>query len=445
MKKILTLSLSLLLILTLAACGRTRDSEKPLVITTLFPQYDIARSLAGDYIDLEFLLTPGTDAHSFEPSPRRVVQILEADLLIYTGDAMEPWVSRLIAPAKDEGLNILDLSRNINLITTRHHQHNDTDHHDHDDHHHHDEETEIGEFILLNRRNDQEEVAYVHGNHWHGRLPSIEVGASLSLGAHIVSIDDRHRELDSEGEINGLSVSLYSGAESGIVEFAEHGDHVHVIGVKEGITQIVFHWTHRGEVRYTTPPIQVVVGDEQHDHGLVDPHIWTDPLNVAIMTMDIRNALITLLPEYETEIRQNAEAYLNELDEIHEAFLDLVAKSQLNTIMYGGHNAMGYFIARYNLNYVNPYRGFSTDAEPTPQALAEMINRMREYNIQHLFSEKLIAPHVANAIAEETNATILYVYAMENAPRDEFNAGITLFDMFRHNLEVFKIGLDYRP
>ena len=442
MKKLSLSFLSLLLIMVLFACSTGRDSDKPLVITTLFPQYDITRALAGDYVDLEFLLTPGTDAHTFEPSPRRVVQILEADLLIYTGDAMEPWVSRLIAPAKDEGLNILDLSRNVALINTDH-QHNHDDHHDDHDHHH-GEEDEIGEFTLLNRRNDNEEVAYVHGNHWHGSLPGIDVGGSISIGANIVSADDRERELDAEGEINGLTVSLHEGAEAGIVDFAQHGDHVHVIGVKEGITQIVFHWTHRGEIRYTTPPIQVVVGDSDHQHGLLDPHIWTDPINLAIMTLDIRNALIELLPEHEETIRKNADAYLSEIDEIHADFLDLVQNSALDIVMYGGHNAMGYFMARYNLRYVNPYRGFSTDAEPTPQALAEMINTMKEYNISYLFSEKLISPHVANAIAEETNATILYVYAMENAPRDEFQAGITLFDMFRHNLEMFRIGLLYQ-
>ena len=576
MKKLSLSFLSLLIIMVLFACSTGRDSDKPLVITTLFPQYDITRALAGDYVDLEFLLTPGTDAHTFEPSPRRVVQILEADLLIYTGDTMEPWVSRLIAPAKDEGLNILDLSRNVALINTDH-QHNHDDHHDdhdhhhgeedeigeftllnrrndneevayvhgnhwhgslpgidvggsisigayivsaddrereldaegeinglkvslhegaeagivdfaqhgdhvhvigvkegitqivfhwthrgeiryttppiqvvvgdyeHDDHdHHHGEEDEIGEFTLLNRRNNNEEVAYVHGNHWHGSLPGIDVGGSISIGANIVSADDRERELDSEGEINGLTVSLHEGAEAGIVDFAQHGDHVNVIGIKEGITQIVFHWTHRGEIRFTTPPIQVVVGDSDHQHGLLDPHIWTDPINLAIMTLDIRNALIELLPEHEESIRKNADAYLSEIDEIHADFLDLVQNSALDIVMYGGHNAMGYFMARYNLRYVNPYRGFSTDAAPTPQALAEMINTMKEYNISYLFSEKLISPHVANAIAEETNATILYIYAMENAPRDEFETGITLFNMFRHNLEMFRIGLNYQ-
>lgn len=573
MKKILTYTTLLLFMFIIVACGQTRDNDKPIVMTTLFPQYDITRALAGDYINLEFLVQPGSDAHSYEPSPRKVVQILDADLLIYTGDAMEPWVSRLISPSVEKGLKVLDLSRNVTLIYANGHHHDDEHHHDeeneinafeilnrrdnqakvayvdglhwhgslpllelgeslslgayivsvderhreldsegeinglvvalhegaqegvvsfgqhgdhvhiiaesegttqivfqwvhrgdiryttppitvtvgdhdedHDDHddHDHEEESEIGEFEILNRRDNQSKVAYVHGAHWHGMLPNVEVGESLSLGAHIVSIDDRHRELDSEGAINGLTVSLYEGAQEGIVSFGQYGDHVHIIGEAEGITQIVFHWVHRGEIRYTTPPIQIVVGDSDHDHGLVDPHIWADPINLAMMVADIRDALITLLPEHEENIRANANAYLDELDLIHQANLDLVTNSRLNIVMLGGHNAMGYFMARYNLSYVNPYRGFSTDAEPTPQALANMINTMNEYDIEYLVSEKLISPHVANAIAEETNATILYIYAMENAPRDLFLEGITLFDMMWHNIEQFKIALDYQ-
>jgi len=52
---------------------------------------------------------------------------------------------------------------------------------------------------------------------------------------------------------------LAEGAPEGIVSFAQHGDHVHIIGEAVGITQVVFSWTHDGDVRYTTPPINVHV------------------------------------------------------------------------------------------------------------------------------------------------------------------------------------------
>ena len=128
---------------------------------------------------------------------------------------------------------------------------------DEDDHDHDHGEGETGEFRILDRRNDEEVVAYVHGDHWHGSLPNVEVGSNLSLGAYIESEDGRERELD--GSHNGFTVELAEGAPDGIVSFALHGDHVHINGESVGITQVVFSWTHDGEVRYTTPPINVEV------------------------------------------------------------------------------------------------------------------------------------------------------------------------------------------
>ena len=554
-----------------AACGGDRESnDRPVVMTTLFPQYDFARQIAGEYIDLEFIMPPGVSPHNYEPGPGRVIQMLEADLLLYSGDVLEPWVPRLINPNLGSShLRVLDLSKNIELM-----QESDDHAHDHDDEtdtvievfevlnrnadekveayvhgdhwdgslpaievgetlslgahivsnggrvreldsdgvhngltveiygedagvvelaqygdhvhikgvsegiaqvvfnwthdgevrystppinvvvgdhdadeddHDHDDEADvvIETFEILNRRHDGARTAYIHGSHWHGSLPAVQVGETLSLGAHIVSGGGRVRELDSDGVHNGVTVEIY-GEDAGVVELAQYGDHVHIKGVSEGIAQVVFSWTHDGEVRYTTPPINVVVGDhDDHDHGLIDPHFWNDPINAQIMVLDILEALVELLPEHEDALRANANAYLLELEALHEDYLSMRANVTLTTVMHGGHNAFGYLMRRYNIEYITPYRGFSIDAEPTPGAISDMIDTMRQYNIEHLFSEYLVSESVANTLAAETGATILYLYAAANAPADQFEAGITYLDMMRHNLEQYKIGLKY--
>ena len=438
MKKLLILTLMIISIFGVTACGRDRDeSEKPVVMATLFPHYDFARQIAGDYIDLEFIVPPGVSPHAYEPGPGRAIQLLEADLLLYTGDIMEPWVPRLINPELgSSNLRVLDLSQNIHNIPLG-------DHHDHDHDHDHDEEAEIDTFEILNRRDNQSVTAYVHGNHWHGSLPAVEVGSSLSLGANIVSIDGRQRELDSDGSHNGLTVEIY-GTDEGIIEVAQHGDHVHIIGVSEGVAQVVFNWTHSGEVRYTTPPMNVTVGEsDDYEHRLTDPHYWVDPINAQIMVLDILEALVELLPEHEDELRENANSLLAQLASLHLDFISMRANVDLSMIMHGGHNAFGHLFHRYNIEYVVPYRGFSDNAEPSTSQIIEMVERMDQYGIEHLFIEFTVSERVANTIADETNATVLYLYSTENAPIDKLNEGITFIDMMRHNLEQFKIGLQY--
>ena len=101
-KKILCFVIVLTLCLSLTACGDSNKTEKKQyklkVMTTLFPYYDFARAVIGDIddIDLQLLVSPGQDDHSFEPTPKDVVAINQADLFIYNGGSIENWVDTVI-------------------------------------------------------------------------------------------------------------------------------------------------------------------------------------------------------------------------------------------------------------------------------------------------------------------------------------------------------------
>ncbi len=112
----------LLAALFLCSCGKAEEGDKPLVVATLFPQYDFAQAIAGDSADVELLLDLGTDAHSYDPTPADMIKIANADLFIYTGDDMELWAKKLlesedIARAVKSGeLLVLDLSKHVTLL-----------------------------------------------------------------------------------------------------------------------------------------------------------------------------------------------------------------------------------------------------------------------------------------------------------------------------------------
>ena len=79
-------------IVSLTACAGKKEStnEKKLtIVTTLFPDYDFARQIAGDKAEVKLLLSPGVEAHDYDPSPADIISINKADLFIYTGEYME--------------------------------------------------------------------------------------------------------------------------------------------------------------------------------------------------------------------------------------------------------------------------------------------------------------------------------------------------------------------
>ena len=106
---------------SLAACGSDprangQGHHKVKVVTTLFPLYDMARSIGADNAEVTLLLPPGAEAHSFEPKPSDIVKVGEADLFVFTGKFMEPWAGDVIKAAAGKHLVVVDASRGTKMI-----------------------------------------------------------------------------------------------------------------------------------------------------------------------------------------------------------------------------------------------------------------------------------------------------------------------------------------
>ena len=86
MKRMIACLLCVLLLTGCAApADHTADGGKLSVVCTLFPYYDFARQIAGDRAEIVLLLSPGREAHSFEPTPRDALTIANADVFLCNG------------------------------------------------------------------------------------------------------------------------------------------------------------------------------------------------------------------------------------------------------------------------------------------------------------------------------------------------------------------------
>jgi len=106
--------------LIISSCEKKEEKvtgEKRLkVITTLFPLYDFARNIGKQKADVTLLLPPGVEPHAFEPKPGDILKIKDADIFIYTGRFMEPWVDDIVKSFGSHGPLVVDSSKVIKLI-----------------------------------------------------------------------------------------------------------------------------------------------------------------------------------------------------------------------------------------------------------------------------------------------------------------------------------------
>lgn len=108
--------LLLILLLTLTVACQTRglqgeESDKLQVITTIFPPYDFVRQLAGREAQVSMLLPPGSESHTYEPTPKEVARIAQCDLFVYNGGVSDTWVENLLEAAeidRDKTVRMMD-------------------------------------------------------------------------------------------------------------------------------------------------------------------------------------------------------------------------------------------------------------------------------------------------------------------------------------------------
>jgi len=90
--------------------------KKLVVVTTLFPLYDFARTIGGDKADVSLILPPGVEAHSFEPKPEDAARVTKADLFVFTNEFMEPWAVKFVKGLNAGNVALVDSSKGVTFL-----------------------------------------------------------------------------------------------------------------------------------------------------------------------------------------------------------------------------------------------------------------------------------------------------------------------------------------
>lgn len=99
-----------------AGISNTKENGKINVVATIFPEYDFLRAIGGEHINLSMLLTPGSEAHSFEPTPQDIKTVNEADMFVYVGGDSDAWVESILDSVDIEQKEVVTLMDCVTLV-----------------------------------------------------------------------------------------------------------------------------------------------------------------------------------------------------------------------------------------------------------------------------------------------------------------------------------------
>ena len=89
----------------------TSGSDRTLVVTTTYPLQYFAERVGGSSVEVVNLVSPGVEAHDFEPRPADIRALSGADVVLYNGLGFEPWMGRALSNVSGNSRVVVQASR----------------------------------------------------------------------------------------------------------------------------------------------------------------------------------------------------------------------------------------------------------------------------------------------------------------------------------------------
>ena len=309
MRRFVSFILCLVCLISLCACAtdeaESADSGKIQIVCTSFPAYDFAREIAGDKCELTLLIKPGSEVHSYEPTPKDVIRIQNCDLFICNGGESEEWV---------------------------------------------------------------EELAY-------------DCGRILYMMDCVETVAEQ---------------------------------------VQEGM---------------------YVRGEEEGEEEELDEHVWTSPVNAALISEAICRELCDIDPENEEVYNTKLQAYTAQLMELDSQLRLTVKNARSKTLVFADRFPMRYFTKEYGLEYYAAFPGCASETEPSAKTVAFLIDKVREEKLSAVLYMEFSNQKMADVICEDTGCEKLPFYSVHNITAAQFEAGESYLSLMRQNLNTLKEAL----
>lgn len=387
------------------------------IVTTTNIVADWAQIVGGDRVNVLSMLPAGSDPHAYQPGAQDVAAVADADMVLAVGLGLEEsWLHELLENAARDEESIVEVAEVIEPI-----EFGET----------HVEEVEIIEAIShVVHEVEDGEISADEG--LEEIVEAIEAFEEAEEGEDHHGDEDEDEDEDHHGDEDEDEDEDHHGDEDGEEEGEMHLPEMVMeliaqvqagqLDAEEAIEEIE-HLTEEGEEDH-----------EGHGHGQYDPHFWFDPLRVKVVVNDIAARLSVIDPDGRDMYAANAAAYGAQLDDLHAWTQEQVsAIPDENKLLVTSHESLGYFAVVYDFEVVGVILSTTTEVEPSPADMAELVHEIEEAGVSVIFGETTVSERLAEAIAAESDAEVVRLYS--GSLGTEGSGAETYLDMVRLNVE----------
>ena len=175
--------------------------------------------------------------------------------------------------------------------------------------------------------------------------------------------------------------------------------------------------------------------NHEHLHGSENPHVWVS-IDLHIHQIEeITHKLSEIDVANKDKYEKNAEEYITKLQSLSEEMhseLDKLTNQDIITF----HEAFHYFAEEFGLD-VKAVIEREPGTSPSARDVANIIDTVREYNVNAIFVEPQYLKTAANTISNETNVD---VFELDPATSGSFEKDAYI-KIMKKNLDVLKEAL----
>ncbi|UOQ86428.1 metal ABC transporter solute-binding protein, Zn/Mn family [Gracilibacillus salinarum] len=242
---------------------------------------------------------------------------------------------------------------------------------------------------------------------------------------------------------NGANLESYAGA----IQEALSDEDVLMVEAADGVTTMEHSHSHEEESEHDHEHDHEHEESESsestedgHSHGDVDPHLWLDPVRAIEMARNIKDALVSQDPANEDLYTDNFSQLETKLTELDESFHTQIEEAASHQILVT-HAAYGYWQESYHIEQI-ALTGLSPSEEPSQKELEQIIDHVKETDINYLLFEQNVEPKVAQVIQSETNLESLELHNLSVLTEEDVENNETYFTLMERNLDVLTKALN---
>ncbi|WAW15536.1 metal ABC transporter substrate-binding protein [Peptostreptococcus equinus] len=431
MKKKLRLIFSLVLLIIsisfVSACSNSSDNKinKPVVYTSFYPIHDLVSQVAGDTIEVRNFMPLDKNPHLWEPTPKDLQRLKDADALFVNGANMEHWVDQVHKNLPD--LKIVRLSDSIKLISYK-------------------GAAVMGDFQYMAQQIADKDKKYkIDFGHTHEDILRVGFIDNSKNMSREELIKKGKKMMDRKGEIvhQKHNIDVKDGTVYAIEMGHEHGEVYYQLPksgnwvfISDRISEPLLPYTLQDREKNEDLKVQKLLENSTSgaDKITYDPHSWLSLVNAKSYLNSIKNTLSHLYPDNSRQYNKNKVRLVDKLTDLELEYKDKFSRLDRKDFVVT-HYAYEYLARDFSLRQF-PLQGLVSTEAPSLKTIKKAIDFANYKKINTVFYEYGDDPKSAVSLAEEIHGQAIGLTSMEYET-DQMNKNNGHYqDIMKYNLEV---------